>query len=140
MTTQRKSTLLVPVDGSAEAEAVFPVASRMANALDAEVLLLKVTNLPETGTQARDARDAAHAELTRLSKKLSCPVRLRVEETGDPVEGILRTIEDEKPDMVIMATHGKSGLFSAAEGSVAHGVVSAATVPVTLVHAAEKSG
>jgi nucleotide-binding universal stress UspA family protein len=138
MTTQKRPTLLVPVDGSAEAEAAFPVASRLAMALDAEVLLLQVTNLPETGAQAADARDAAHMELTRLSKKLSCAVRVRVEETG-AVEGILRTIADEKPDMIIMATHGKSGLSSMVEGSVAQEVVTTVSLPVTLVHTPEES-
>jgi nucleotide-binding universal stress UspA family protein len=108
-------------------------------ALDAEVLLLQVTNLPETGAQAADARDAAHMELTRLSKKLSCAVRVRVEETGDAVEGILRTIADEKPDMIIMATHGKSGLSSMVEGSVAQEVVATVSLPVTLVHTPEES-
>lgn len=131
---QAIGTILVPIDGSPESEAALPMASRLAEDAHAAIVLLHVTQLPESGRQGADAAAEANETLDRVRRKLAGDVRTRVEETGDPARGIIQTIEDEHADMVVMATHGRTGLASFTNGSIAHEVVTAGKAPVTLVH------
>lgn len=131
---QKIHKLLVPVAGTPESEAALPLAAKLAQGLDAEIVLMHVTELPETQAQEADARESAHDALTRAGEKLPGSVRFRVEEAGDPVKGILHAIAEEQPDLVIMATHGRTGISALAEGSVAYDVVTAGVAPVALVH------
>jgi nucleotide-binding universal stress UspA family protein len=125
--------ILVPLDGSDLSEAALPVADGMATAMDAEIVLLHVTELPETTAQREEARRVALARLNELSPLLRQPNRCLVEQTGDPVEGILRAVEDERPDIIIMSTHDRTGVSSFTEGSIAERVMQKTSVPVTLV-------
>jgi nucleotide-binding universal stress UspA family protein len=49
-------------------------------------------------------------------------------------EQIVQTAEDEKADMIVMGTHGRSGLNRLLMGSVAERVVRSARCPVLTVH------
>ncbi len=53
--------------------------------------------------------------------------------SGDPAETILRVIEVNDIDLVIMGTRGRGGIKSLLLGSQSHKVVSAAPCPVLLV-------
>jgi nucleotide-binding universal stress UspA family protein len=53
--------------------------------------------------------------------------------TGKPSEEILRTIEEENPDAVVMGRQGETGLSRVLLGSAAEKVARHADVPVTLV-------
>jgi nucleotide-binding universal stress UspA family protein len=53
---------------------------------------------------------------------------------GDPVEEILKIIESEGIDLVIMGTHGRKGLEHTVIGSVAERVVQRSPVPVLVVN------
>jgi nucleotide-binding universal stress UspA family protein len=61
-----------------------------------------------------------------------CGVVTRVE-TGVPYRIILRTLEDEKVDLLVMNIHGKGMLDRALLGSTAERVVRAALCPVMLI-------
>lgn len=61
-----------------------------------------------------------------------CDIVTRVE-TGVPYRMILRTIEDEKIDLLVMNIHGKGMLDRALLGSAAERVVRAASCPVMLI-------
>jgi nucleotide-binding universal stress UspA family protein len=52
---------------------------------------------------------------------------------GDPATQIEHFIEKEQIDLVVMATHGRTGLSRVLAGSVAQHVLSHVTVPVLLV-------
>jgi len=54
---------------------------------------------------------------------------------GPPAEAILEVAEAEKIDLIVMATHGRSGFRRFLRGSVAEGVIRAATSPVLTVRA-----
>lgn len=54
-------------------------------------------------------------------------------EFGDPATGILRFARAQGVDLVLMATHGRSGLSRAVLGSVAGRVLRSAPVPVVLL-------
>jgi nucleotide-binding universal stress UspA family protein len=61
-----------------------------------------------------------------------CNIVTRVE-TGVPYRIILRTLEDEKVDLVVMNIHGKGMLDRALLGSTAERVVRAAGCPVMMI-------
>jgi nucleotide-binding universal stress UspA family protein len=54
---------------------------------------------------------------------------------GFPVDQIVRTAATERADLIVMATHGRTGLKHALLGSVAEGVVRNAGCPVLIVRA-----
>jgi len=60
-----------------------------------------------------------------------CPLYIKHIAIGDPAQEILHYIDKEKPDMLVMATHGRKGRFSF--GSVTDKVVKSSTVPVVTV-------
>jgi nucleotide-binding universal stress UspA family protein len=125
--------LLVPIDGTDHSNAALAVADRLAIGLDAEAVLVFVAELPETSAQQEDAVRNAESKLERARERLTARSRIRVETTGDPARGILQAVEAEHPDMIVMSTHGRSGLMEIAQGSVASEIVRAGVAPVTLV-------
>ena len=53
--------------------------------------------------------------------------------TGSPVTEILAVAEDKKVDLIVMASHGRTGLSRLLMGSVAEGVMREAPCPVLVV-------
>jgi nucleotide-binding universal stress UspA family protein len=65
---------------------------------------------------------------------LDCPnFRQRVA-VGDPGEEIVKTVENENVDLIIMGTHGRKGLEHTLLGTVAHYVVMHSKAPVLIVN------
>lgn len=64
----------------------------------------------------------------------SCPNFQKRVVSGDPATEILKTIESEDIDLVIMGTHGRKGLEHTIFGSVAENVVKRSAVPVLVVN------
>jgi nucleotide-binding universal stress UspA family protein len=133
--------ILVPLDGSALAERALPFACRLAVQHDAELLLARVVE-PRTPlvSEALDAASVEHSAvgaaqlyLDRLAGDLDVrqPIRTVVY-YGDAVDGILEEIRLRRADLVVMATHGRTGL-RVVLGSVADAVARQADVPVLLV-------
>lgn len=52
---------------------------------------------------------------------------------GNAVDAIIAFVENKKPDLIVMGTHGHSSLLNVVLGSVATGVLSRCKVPVLLV-------
>src|SRR6059036_4105027 len=72
------------------------------------------------------------ADLVPAEAKDWCDIKTRVE-TGAPYRIILRILEDEKIDLLVMNIHGKGMLDRALLGSTAERVVRAAPCPVMLI-------
>jgi len=63
------------------------------------------------------------------------PIRIRTEvRLGDPAVCIVRTAIETDADLIVMATHGRTGITRAVVGSVAGAVLRTAKAPVVLVH------
>lgn len=60
-------------------------------------------------------------------------VREWKETSNSPSQGIVDALTAERPDLVVMSTHGRSGWAELAQGSVAEEVVRAGLAPITLV-------
>ncbi|MEZ6184319.1 MAG: universal stress protein [Planctomycetota bacterium] len=90
----------------------------------------------------KDAQDAEFSELQAVQEELTRQgVRARVRmKTGKPAEGILDAVDELKPDLVAMATHGRSGISRWIRGSVAERVLRHCPVPVLMCNKASLDG
>ena len=133
--------ILVPLDGSALAERALPFACRLAVQHSAELVLTRVVEAPalllgespSAVTQQHTAIAAAQSYVDRVAGDLHLrqPI-LTVVYYGEPVAGILDDIRLRKPDLVVMATHGRTGL-QVVLGNVAGSVARRSPVPVLLI-------
>ena len=139
--------MLVPLDGSELAEVVFGYAKELAGRLDLDLILLHVS-----GPKEQDLLPIHRAYIERAAesvKRQSMQVQERTKTepggkaveaggevvVGHPAEEILRYAEDNDIDIILLATHGRSGVKRWAIGSVADKVLRASKVPVWLVRA-----
>jgi nucleotide-binding universal stress UspA family protein len=134
------STVLVPLDGSALAEAALPVAvDLLAGRRNSALLLLRVVDSPwplpdEACSQhamARVALEYLDAVVSRLTE-FNGLVRKAVW-YGPPAKCIAEAAEAERPDLIVMSAHGEGGLGRAALGSVAESVLRGTRIPILLV-------
>jgi nucleotide-binding universal stress UspA family protein len=134
--------ILVPLDGSALAEAALPYAmDLLVDSPTATLFLLRAaeaTSLPgidQGEAEVRVVRDAEEylsavaARLTGLGIK---GVRTSVW-YGPPAPAIVEAARVDKVGMIVMSTHGRSGLGRLVLGSVAESVVRGTRTPVLLV-------
>ena len=136
--------ILLPTDGSDATQAAVDHAGALAAVHDATVHVLSVVDTrnrfesPSSGL-APDAwiaseRERARQAIDEAARALpeDVPVE-RVVEEGVPKSVIVEHIEAERPDLVVMGTHGRTGLDRYFIGSVAESVVRESPVPVTTV-------
>ena len=78
----------------------------------------------------------AEKALDRVCKEQlqGCPNFQKMILSGDPAQEILKTIEKEGIDLVIMGTHGRKGLEHVFFGSVAENVVKKSPAPVLTIN------
>jgi len=139
--------MLVPLDGSELAEVVFPYAKELAGRLDLNVVLLNVCRPQESqllpmhrAYVERVAELVLHqseevqGKLDTQQRRKNIEVRAEVV-TGPPAEEILRYADKNNCDLILIATHGRSGISRWAMGSVADEVLRESKVPVWLVRA-----
>jgi len=125
-------SLLVPLDGSEVGERALPYARALAQATGARVLLVRVVwEDPAQG----DARSDAQAYLQQVAEELGrSGVIPQVEILeGDAAEAISLEARRRGADLIVMTTHGRTGVGRWLYGSVAEGVLARARSPVMLV-------
>lgn len=141
------SKILLPTDGSKHANKAAEHAIWIARESGAEIIALTVMETSSlVGLPADDLiirlREMLEEEASRsleAVKKLveesgaGVKLTLRTDE-GSPAEAILRTVEKEGVDLVVMGTSGKHGLDRFLLGSVAEKVVRSVGCPVLVVH------
>jgi nucleotide-binding universal stress UspA family protein len=121
--------IMVPLDGSELAQTALPHALEICRAVDATLLLFYVRD-PRLGSV-----EAARRYLEYLCDQQAAsgvPIRILVGE-GAVAAAIVHTMEDEGIDLIVMATHGRSGLKRVVYGSVAEQVLRSSSAPVLLV-------
>lgn len=142
--------ILITLDGSELAEKALPVAMELAAFHDAELILLRVAEGEPTlaekavgytwiGAPERMAKDSAEsrAYLEKVAATMpedSVAFDIKVE-MGAAEARIVRYAERESVDLIVMSTHGRTGLPNLIMGSVAKGVVADAPCPVMLIRA-----
>ncbi len=140
--------LLVPLDGSKLAEIALPYAEEMARHLGSEIVLINVRtpteNIEHPEYRAYLTKMAAtveqnlkkSADMPRGEKvKVSSVIKGSPGMTTHPAEEILDYAEKENINLIVMATHGTTGIRRWALGSVANKVARAFKCPVLLIRA-----
>lgn len=141
------SRIVVPLDGSPRAERSLPVAARVARAAEATVVLVRAVDVaaaygayyraPAEAVQV--VAEAMHEEAERYLAEVSRVDTLAGVRTGAHVLsgqaglGILRAIDTHQADLVVLCSHGRTGLPRWALGSVAEHVARHAGVPVLVL-------
>ena len=139
--------MLVPLDGSELAEVVFAYAKELAGRLSLDVTLLHVCSPTEQELAPMHRSYTEHMagivklQVEAIQKKVGIqPGGKAVEVRGElvvgyPAEEILSYADENDIDLILMSTHGRSGIRRWAMGSVADKVLRASKVPVWLVRA-----
>lgn len=139
--------LLLPLDGSQPARQAVPAAKLAAQSYNAAVTVLGCIELSALG--------GSHVEMSPITFKqdwdeakasleehlLDVVAELResgveadhVIVAGRPVDRILERADNEKADLIVMATHGRSGLQRWIMGSVTESILRRSTCPVLTV-------
>ena len=132
--------VLVPLDGSDLAELALPFAEELAARLDSEVILLCVSESAEAEDYAKHEiyLEQVTAVVARAAAKLltnpeQTPSIRSAVAVGLPAQVIVDYAEQIAASLIIMATHGRTGVTRWALGSVAEKVMRAGTKPVLLV-------
>ena len=145
---RRKSALirsiLVPVDFSDCSLAGLKYAVALAREIAARVVVLHVIDLGPVMMSLDDYGSAAHVKAARRRTHDSMRSFLRrIDFNGVPVvslsvagycpDAIYETAAKERADLIVMSTHGRTGLRHAFMGSVAEGTIRHARLPVLVV-------
>jgi nucleotide-binding universal stress UspA family protein len=128
--------ILCPVDFSEASQRALEHAQRLAAASAAEVVVLHAFDRPETYDAAGQTRPADPTLRDRLLAIVpeSAGVKFRhVLHAGDAGEVICWLAEDQQCDLIVMGTHGRTGLKHLLLGSVAEYVLRHARCPVLVV-------
>jgi nucleotide-binding universal stress UspA family protein len=130
--------ILVPLDGSKLAEIALPYAEQLAARLEYEIILISVRSPAEDPYHpVLESYLEKTAEILKRKKKANVePIIVGSEVlVGHPAERIIDYAEQEGVDLIIMATHGRTGVRRWALGSVADKVMRASIQPVLLIRA-----
>lgn len=154
---QKISRILAPVDFSAGSNAALSYALFFADRFGAEVHVLHVWEVPQTlrpdlmvwleGAEHQPLEiilgEQAQREMSEFLNTLEPEVRGRIKprtEQGNTVKTILHVAEHEHFDLLVLGTHGRTGLLHVLMGSVAERVVRQARCPVLTVRSPEPKG
>ncbi|MEJ2430568.1 MAG: universal stress protein [Deltaproteobacteria bacterium] len=134
--------ILVPLDGSNLAESVLPAADYLGRVLKAKITLIHIVE--------QDASPSVHGErhLTNVeeaepylaevarrafSSDVSVEFHVHTAPTSDVARGIVEHQHELTPDLIVMCTHGRSGVRDLLFGRIAQQVVGSGRTPVLLM-------
>jgi nucleotide-binding universal stress UspA family protein len=137
--------ILIPVDGTENFDETIEYVEQLGERGHTNLVLLHVPNSEaEIPAEALKQPATGHPLLSRLYETLTrdnwrVEARLR---QGDPVEQIVQMAVKLPATLIVMATHGRSGLENIRDGSVTEQVVKQSPCPVFVMHStvADTSG
>ena len=146
--------ILVPLDGSMRAERAIPIAARIARASSGSVVLVRVVSKPSglwpsvapqtTLVQQILADDLAEAEgylsVATRSPELQGVTTETVVRFGPTVSSILAVADSYQSDLIVLCSHGYTGITRRIMGSVAEKLAREAPVEADLVVPVPDSG
>lgn len=142
----RLSRILVPTDFSAGAEAALTWAVRLAELFGSQVMILYVldpslgaiaglpahyASMPAYGELLETVRRESKSEMEKIAKRF--PTSKTLIREGSPRSVILDAATEFGAGLIVMGTHGRTGLAHAFFGSVAEHVVRYSKIPVLTV-------
>jgi nucleotide-binding universal stress UspA family protein len=140
--------ILVPLDGSTRAERAIPVAARLARASCGSVILVRVVSTaiefwPSMTPQPVLAQMANTTALTGAEQYLSAVGKTILDDIptetvalfGPPAPTLLAVIHSYQADLIVLCSHGYTGMTRWMLGSVAEKVARHADMPVLILRA-----
>ena len=139
------SKILCAFEFDAASEAALSMASLLAEETNATLYVLHIARVPtqdqdvplpfdEDPRWVREARERlTHLVHNIVKVKVNCVIDVR---SGVPDNDIARTAEDLAVDLIVMATHGRTGLDHFIQGSITEEVIREAACPVLVLHGA----
>ncbi len=141
--------ILVPVDFSASSNAAVDAAQDLALQFGSEIILLHVVLMypvmtgPGSSTAMYPMQDYLRETVRETSERLAATgeqvkrkgprVRWSVETGYDVIGNLLLAIERDKPDMLVISTHGMTGWRPTVFGSIAEKAIKLAPCAVLLL-------
>lgn len=143
----RYKKIIVPIDGSGWSERAIPHAVDIARSHEAEIILLHVFRPPASDYVGEIALAGQEESLMAMREEIKqklmglrsqvrsekITVRVQMIEGVGVASIICDYINEEGADLVVMSSHGRTGLARFLFGSVAHKVMQEVTVPVLIV-------
>ena len=134
-------TILVPLDGSPVAEAALAPAVALAREAGAKLVLLRAA---EAHTLPTADPIEAQVDVMREAQEYLARTRARVAGAGvadvevsawygPPVEAIVEAARYREADLIVMSSHGRSGVARLIMGSVAERVLRSTRVPILVI-------
>ncbi len=146
------SRIVVPIDFSDHSKQAFRYAIDFAKTFNAELLLVYVVEpvvYPADFSFGQVALPSMEMELHKrgkqqldalIEKEVPADLRARsIVRAGKPFVEIIHVAQEEEADLIIIATHGHSGLEHVLFGSTAEKVVRKADCPVLSVRAGDRN-
>lgn len=139
--------LMVPLDGSHRAECVLPMASRLAQYHDAELILAHVVRKPEVPRRGPPSqedlglaqklvernREEAEQYLRQIKRRFSGKLKTHLFVEEDVADALHNLVDQEKPDLVLMSAHGYSGSMQRPYGGLALNFIAYGATPLLIV-------
>ncbi len=142
------SSIIVPLDGSKMAESVLPTVIQLATAMTLKVVLLQAFSLkqiiysyedylPDSAELQRVSKSGATRYLESKEKELKSAGLevLSVVAEGEAAETIIELAKGSPQSLIVMCTHGRSGVRRWMLGSVTEKVIRHAEDPVLAIRA-----
>jgi len=143
--------ILVPLDGSTQAESALGPAVAMARAFGGTLRLVRVFPGPVSSDyvvnvhlhESVERREHEQMEqyLERVRARYSeqgLMVVTRLLEAGDPAQRILQEVQSDPVDLIVLSSHGRSGVARLLLGSVAEHIAREAPCPVLIIRAGKE--
>ncbi|HXV84752.1 MAG TPA: universal stress protein [Candidatus Binatia bacterium] len=140
-------SVMVPLDGSEQAETALPIATELAKAMNLQVVVLRAYSvnipysgdyLPEVGELEAQSQKEAISYLDSKVRQLKSEGLVHVfplASEGEPAETIIEWARGSPNSLIAMCTHGRSGVKRWALGSITEKVVRHSDSPVLVVRA-----
>ena len=144
--------ILIATDGSALAETAVSHGLSLAKSVGAKVTALivetpfNVYDVPESRVQQMSEAFTQHAEQVRqhaagildrvadAANAAGVPCETVQVEHGHPYQAMIATAKDKGCDLIVMASHGRSGISAILLGSVTNKVLTHTNIPVLVCH------
>ena len=139
--------ILFPFDLTQNSSKILPYVLSISEKYNSLVYLLHVVQdlnkwgklyvpHPSMNKFQNEAIESAKKAVDRICEKelQSCPNFQKMVVSGDEVDEILKVVESEGIDLLIMGTHGRKGLEHVIFGNVAENVVKKSPVPVLTIN------
>lgn len=142
-------TILLPLDGTPLAETAIPVAIHFSQNTGATLYLIRVVEPDDSVDELQDAQILASLDyageqpVIRQAISYLERIRLRLQlagvsscsriAAGDPADVINRIVHAEDADLIVMSTHGRSGVERMIHGSVVSRIISNTICPLLLM-------